>query len=239
MRSPARRAVLTAAVALFAVLLLVPALAFAADPVDVVTVRATEEAASSEVSSSVEAAEPADADGAPSEQTADGTTAAEASDSSVLAADSEEAAPVAAAGQFSSQATADTRRAIENLLKGRKRQFDSVANELQRTVDQLSGIIRKLDAAGVNVSVARARLAEAKAALDRARVLERTTVARYRSVLSADNERDAYARARASARTSSAQLERARVKVLTATKTLRAIVKNVTVENVGASTDST
>ncbi len=135
----------------------------------------------------------------------------------------------ATATQVSSQANPDTKAAIEAVLKSRKRQFDASAAALQRSIDQLAAIIRRLDAADVNTSAARARLAEARTALARARAAERLAVARYRGVIGADDEGDAYANARAAARSSSLQLERARVKVLTAARTLRAIVKNVTV----------
>jgi len=244
MRSPARRAAQAAVIVLFLALLVVPLTAYASDSGEPLAVQAAapavEDVASTEVSSSIDATEPAEAD--VSDEASDAPAPVESAETSAAAApESDEASPgaVVLGGQFSSQATADTRRAIEALLKARKRQFDAVANELQRTIDQLAAIVRKLDAAGVNVSAARARLTEARVALYRARALERVAVARYRGVLSADDQRDAYARARAAARSSSAQLERARIKVITATKTLRAIVKNVTVQNVGASTDST
>lgn len=143
-----------------------------------------------------------------------------------------------AGSMVSSQASADTKRAIEALLKARKAEYDATVARMLRSINQLAATIRRLDDAGVNTYMARRRLSEARTALSQARALERIAVARYRSVLTAEDEAEAYAAARTAARASSAQLERARVKLLTATRTLRAIVKNATVQNVGASTGS-
>lgn len=153
-----------------------------------------------------------------------------------------EAVPLATTStgtQLLSQANPDTKLAVEAAMKASKRQFDPTAATLQRSIDQLAGIIRRLDAAGVNVSGARARLSEARVALNRAKTAQRVALAKYRAVIGAEDEAAAFAQARAAARSSNALLERARIKVLTATRTLRAIVKNVTVQNAGASTDST
>ena len=169
----------------------------------------------------------------PTESVDEGT---EQPDESEAAAD-ESGEPSGSA--VTSQANADTRQMVEAVLAARKVDFDGAANKLQRNINQLAAIVRRLDAAGVNASSGRKRLSEARTALNRAKAAERVTSARYRAVLNADDATEAYAAARAAARSSSTLLERARVKVLTATRTLRAIVKNATIQNEGSSTDST
>lgn len=157
------------------------------------------------------------------------SASAEAADAAPSEAGEDQTDTSSGGSHVSGQANPDMQAAVESVLTARKHQFDATTAALQRSIDRLSAIIRRLDAANVNTSAARARLAEARTALARAKAAERLAVARYRGVLSAENEGSAYAGARAAARASSLQLERARVKLLTAAKTLRAIVKNVTV----------
>ena len=235
MRSLSRRVALAAACVLFAALFVAPLSVYASDPASLAPI-SVQEAGSVEPAPSTDVVEPGDL---PADARGGAADSAESTPATAPESEETSAVPAVAGVQYTSQANPDTRQSIELILKTRKRQFDSVAGDLQRSIDQVSLIIRRLDAADVNVTAARARLAEARTALERAKAAERITIARYRSVLNSENEADAYARARAAARTSSAQLERARIKVLTATKTLRAIVKNVTIQNVGASTDST
>ena len=242
MRGQGRRIVGVAAFVLLLLAFAAPTMAYAADVADpsaasvqpvagddtvIFEPAATEAAAVDNAGAgevSPDAAAPCETADSVPVQAADG--AAEAPESPTSGATDDQSG---SGSQISSQANPDTRAVIESALKARKRQFDITVTTLQRSIDQLAAMVRRLDAADVNTSVARARLAEARLALARAKAAERTAVARFRSVLSAEDESVAYASARASARVSSAQLERARVKVLTAAKTLRAIVKNVTV----------
>jgi hypothetical protein len=247
MRGYGRRVAGVAAFAALLALLLVPVAGYATDAVNPACVAVNPPAAqvtvgpvACEPPAVVDSAAPTDAAGvdpqadAPQDSIDPAATveptdavADDAADTAVppTAADEQSGA----GSQVSSQANPDTRAAIEAVLKVRKRQFDAMAAALQRNIDQLTIISRRLDAADMNTAAARARLAEARSALSRARTAERGVVARFRSVVGSDDESAAYASARAAARASSAQLERARVKVFTAAKVLRAIVKNVTV----------
>lgn len=242
MSSHGRRVIMAAVIMLLLALFAVPLAAYAEEPVDPCPTQAapaadeavSEEPTCSDPETGAEGAAPCDvpAEAEAQQDAVDPAVSTSPAETGVVAVAAPEAGadPSAAGGtKVSNLANPDTQAAVEAVLRSRKRQFDSTAAALQRNINSLAAITRRLDAAGVNTYVARVRLAEGRAALSRARVAERIAVARYRSVIGAEDESAAYMRARSAARTSSALLERARVKVLTATKTLRAIVKNVTV----------
>jgi hypothetical protein len=210
MKSPAARITLAAVIACLICLLAVPIAAFADDAQDPGAV-VTDVALSVETSPSADVAESDDAS-APFDATE--PIAAEAdSESDALAA----AVPASAPVQCTSQSSADTRSAIEALLKARKRQFDKVTAELKRTIDRLATDIRIEDAQGGNVAAEKAQLVRARAALTRAYALERAATAKYRAVASATDQRAQYEKAKLAARTSTAQL-------LVVTKLLRNLV---------------
>ncbi len=242
MRGYGRRVAGAGVIALLLVLLAVPMVAHAGEPAAPsatgIAIRSADETGTVDpiestgdgASSEDPAADDSQAD--PSDSTETETVETDESDAALsdpADATEEQSGTAGAVNQISSQANPDTRAAIETILTVRKRGFDSTAASLQRNINRLAVIIRRLDAAGANTWAARVRLAQARTALDRARAAERVAVSRYRSILTAEDAGSAYASARAAARTSSTLLERARIKVLTAARTLRAILKNVTV----------
>jgi len=211
MKNPAVR--ITLAVVIFALItaFTVPMVALAEDVPGTATT-ATEADVSVEPTASV------DADGSSDATEAVPATEAVATDAEGDSADTA-SAPASSSSPvlYSSQSGTDTRSAIEALLKVRKRQFDLATLELRRTINRLAGSIRAEEAQGGNVTAAKAQLARARAALQRAYVLERAVTAKYRAVVTADDQRAQYEKAKQAARASTAQL-------VTVTKLLRNLV---------------
>ena len=211
MNSPAARITLAAVILVLITALAAPMVALADDALGAAT-SIVEADVSVETSASADPEDSADATAAavPVEVVATDAENDAETDTSVPASSS---APVL----YSSQSGTDTRSAIEALLKVRKRQFDRVTLDLRRTIDRLAASIRAEEAQGGNVTTAKAQLARARAALQRAYVLERAATAKYRAVPTADDQRAQYEKAKQAARTSTAQL-------VTVTKLLRNLV---------------
>lgn len=113
---------------------------------------------------------------------------------------------------------------IERILRLRKAKFDRAEARLQKRIDRLSAIASRAETMGVDVTEAKAALADAQTELGNAAAEEDEAADLFKAVLTAGDKRAAFAAARAQAKVAQKALQRARLQVVSALKLLHQAV---------------
>ena len=113
---------------------------------------------------------------------------------------------------------------IERILAQRKAKFDRAEALLQRRIDRLTAIASRAETMGVDVTEAKAALADAQTELGNAATEEDEAADLFKAVLTASDKRAAFAAARAQARVAQKALQRARLQVVRALRLLHQAV---------------
>ena len=119
------------------------------------------------------------------------------------------------------------RERIENAIRRHHARFVEAAARIQRRIDRIDGLATRVENAGGDVSLVRAKLAEARESLENAETLEAEAMDQFSAIPNADDKREALHEARQTARAAREALDRSRSRLREAARELGAIIRDM------------